>query len=204
MRIEPDEAGALYFAFTGIPARLTGSRPGSYRFETLDLEEAPPSGKVLVVLEERTDYRGWVKVEERWEGKRSFRLDEGRNELILYDREAYDRVAAGAGIILLRSTARQTVLNPLELSEIHEQEVAVLETLPAFPFAGLEGERLHLLHDGQWVALAPGEDLREESEQAGWGRSALLPLPFFDRESIHWAPNPPPSGWLRDEPQPVP
>ncbi|MCP5119847.1 MAG: hypothetical protein GY953_54305, partial [bacterium] len=65
--IDADEAGALYFMFTGIPARLSGDRPGTYRFESLDLEERPPSDEVLVVLEEKSDYRGWIKVEERWE-----------------------------------------------------------------------------------------------------------------------------------------
>ncbi len=192
--IDADEAGALYFLFTGIPARLTGDRPGTYQFETLDLDSRPPPDQVLVVLQERSDYRGWVKVEERWKQSRAFRLDEGRGELFLYDRETYDQVAAGAGVILLEDMVRQTVLDPLELSEFREQKVTVIEALPELPFAGLDGDRLQLLHRSSWVKLPLGKDLREKSEQSGWGRSALIPLHFFDRDRIHFSSDPPPSG----------
>jgi hypothetical protein len=200
--IDPDEAGALYFTFSGIPARLMGRGPGSYQFIPLALDDGPPEDKVLVVLTEKSDYRGWVKVEERWEGERSFLLDEGRNELILYDRAAFDEVAAGSGVVLLEDTVRQSVLDPLELSESRRQAVDVLSSLPAFPFAGLEEGKLRLLHRGQWITLDVNEDLRDESEGSGWGRSAVVHLGFYDRENIHFVAQPPPSGWLRDEPQP--
>jgi hypothetical protein len=192
--IDADEAGALYFLFTGIPARLTGDGPGTYQFETLDLDARPPPGQVLVVLQERSDYRGWVKVEERWQQSRAFRLDESRGELTLYDREAYDRVAAGAGVILLEDTVRQTVVDSLELSELREQKVTVVEALPELPFAGLDGDALQLLHRSRWVKLPLGKDLRETSQSSGWGRSALVPLRFFDRDRIYFSPDPPPSG----------
>jgi hypothetical protein len=201
--IDADEAGALYFSFTGVPARLSGDRPGTYRFESLGLEERPSSDEVLVVLEEKSDYRGWIKVEEMWEQKRAFRLDESRGELILYDRAAYDRVAAGAGVVLLLDTVRQTILNPLELSELRHQEVTVVERLPEPPFAGLDGNNLQLVHRSEWVRLPLGKDLRDEEDPFGWGRSALIPLRFFDRDRIRFSPDPPPSGWLRDQSQPI-
>jgi hypothetical protein len=200
--IDPDEAGALYFSFSGIPSRLTGRGPGSYQFVPLDLDGGPPEEKVLVVLTEKSDYRGWVKVEERWEEERSFLLDEGRNELILYDRAAYDRLASGAGVVLLEDTVRQEVLDPLELSERRRQTVEVLPSLPSYPFAGLEDGKLRLLHRGRWITLDVNEDLRDESERSGWGRSAVVHLGFYDRENIRFSAKPPPSGWLRDEPQP--
>ena len=201
--IDPDEAGSIYFAFTGIPSRLLGDGPGTYRFEPLDLVAKPPRDQVLVVLRERSDYRGWVKMEERWSGERLFRLDEAQRELVLYDRGAYDQIASGAGVVLLETTVRQTILNPLELSELREQNVRVVQELPYFPFAGLEGEELRLIHRGQWKTIAMGQDLREEVGPELWGRSALVPLGVFDRDKIYWAPNAPPSGWLRDQPQPV-
>ncbi len=203
-KIDPDEASGMYFAFTGIPTELTGNGPGSFRFDALDLRGRPPRDKVLVVLSERTDYQGWIKVEERWEGERQFRLDEGREELVLYDKDLHDRVVAGAGIILLEDTVRQTVLNPLDVSELRRQTVNLIEELPEFPLAGLDGDELRLIHRGRWVNLPLGKDLREETERAGWGRSALVPLRLFDRERIVLAPTPPPSGWLRGEPQPLP
>jgi hypothetical protein len=201
--IDPDEAGALYFTFSGIPARLTGRGPGSYRFIPLDIENRPPGDKVLVVLSEKSDYRGWIKVEERWENERSFFLDEGSGELTLYDRVAFEELTAGAGVVLLEDTVRQTVLDPMELSESRDQKIEVLSSLPAFPFAGLDGEKLRLLHRGEWITLGVKEDLRDASEASGWGRSAVVHLGFYDRESIRFSAEPPPSGWLRDEPQPV-
>jgi hypothetical protein len=203
--IDPEEASALYFAFTGIPARLVGSEPGTFRFVPLALEERPPPGKVFIVFREMSDYRGWVKVEERWEGERLFHLDEGRGELILYDRKLFEQVEAGAGILLLEQKVRQAVLNTLELSETRQQTARALEALPDVPLAGLEGDELRLVHRGHWVSVAQGRDLREESVGTeGWGRSALVPLRFFERDQIRWSDNPPPSGWLLDQEQPVP
>lgn len=202
-RIDRDEAGAIYFALSGIPSRLIGSEPGSFRFEPLDLESRPPANKVLVVLREQSDLRGWVKVEERWEGKRLFRLDEARRELVLYDRESYDRVSKGAAVIVLEETIRQTILNPLELSELRKQRVDVVENLPHFPFAGLDGMELRLVHEGQWKSVRFGKDLRDESGRDGWGRSAVVPLELFDRDRILWEPHPPPEGWPRDQAQPI-
>ncbi len=202
--IDLEEASALYFAFTGIPARLVGSGPGTFRFVPLALEERPPHGKVFIVVREMSDYRGWVKVEERWEGERLFHLDEGRGELILYDRKLFEQVEAGAGILLLEQKVRQTVLNTLELSETRQQTARALEALPDVPLAGLEGDELRLFHRGHWVSVAQGRDLREESVGTeGWGRSALVPLRFFERDQIRWSDNPPPSGWLLDQEQPV-
>jgi hypothetical protein len=200
--IDPDEAGALYFTFSGIPARLTGRGPGSYRFIPLDLEDSPPGDKVLIILREKSDYRGWIKVEERWENERSFLLDEGQGELTLYDRSAFEEVEAGARVVLLEDTVRQTVLDPLEVSESRDQKVEVLSSLPAFPFAGLDGEKLRLLYQGEWTVLGVKEDLRDLSEASGWGRSAIVHLGFYDRSSIRFSAEPPPSGWLRDESQP--
>ncbi len=202
-QIDRDEAGAIYFAFTGIPSRLRGEVAGTFQFEPLGLERRPSRDQVLVVLRERSDYRGWVKVEERWEGKRLFRLDEAERELAVYDREAYEQINRGAGVILLDTSFRQTVLNPLELSELRHQEITVIEELPHFPFAGLEGNNLRLIHEGHWTTIASGQDLRDEVGAEEWGRSALVPLGLFDRDKIRFVPNAPPSGWLRDEPQPV-
>jgi hypothetical protein len=200
--IDPDEAGALYFAFTGVASRLTGTGPGSYQFLPLGLDQRPAGDKVLVILREKSDYQGWVKAEEQWKGRRLFRLDEGQGELILYDQDAYDRVVSGAGIVLLEDSVRQTVLSPLELSELREQKVKVIDELPERPFAGLDGNTLHLLYQGQWTDVALGRDLRDEDGRSGWGRSALVPLRLFDRDKIRFSPDPPPSGWLKDEAQP--
>jgi hypothetical protein len=201
--IDPDEASALYFTFSGIPGRLTGRGPGSYQFIPLDLDESPPGDKVLVVLTEKSDYRGWIKVEELWENKRTFRLDEAKGELTLYDRSAFDELASRARVVLLEDTVRQKIIDPLELTETRSQTVEVLSSLPAFPFAGLDGEKLRLLHRGEWVELGVKEDVRDSSGVSGWGRSAIVHVGFFDRSSIRFRAEPPPSGWLRDEPQPV-
>ena len=104
---------------------------------------------------------------------------------------------------LIAGESRQTVLDPVEISESRDQKVEVLSSLPAFPFAGLDGENLRLLHLGEWVTLGVKDDLRDGSEASGWGRSAIVHLGFYDRESIRFSAEPPPSGWLRDEPQPV-
>jgi HEAT repeat protein len=200
--IDPDEAGALYFAFTGVASRLSGSGPGSYQFLPLGLDPRPAGDKVLVILQEKSDYQGWVKAEERWNGRRQFRLDEGRGELTLYDQDTYDRVASGAGVVLLEDSVRQKVLSPLELSELREQKVTVIDDLPERPFAGLDGDRLHMLHQGQWTDVALGRDLRDESGRSGWGRSALVPLGFFERDRIRFSSEPLPSGWHKDEPRP--
>ncbi len=128
--IDPDEAGALYFAFTGIASRLSGTGPGSYQFLPLGLDPRPAGDKVLVILQEQSDYQGWVKSEEQWNGSRLFRLDEGQGELTLYDQRAYERVASGAGIVLLEDSVRQTVLSPLELTELREQKVKVIDGFP--------------------------------------------------------------------------
>jgi hypothetical protein len=202
--MDPDEAGALYFSFTGIPARLEGRGPGSFRFVPSDLPGRPPRDKVFVVLRERSDYQGWVKVEERWEEERRFRLDEAAEELVLYDESVFDRVSAGGVVVVLEDTVRQRVLNPMELTELREQAVQVIENLPEFPFAGLDGDELRLLHRGRWVNLPPGKDLRDDSEGGGWGRSALVAVGLLDRERVRFDPAPPPSGWLQGEPQPVP
>jgi hypothetical protein len=202
--IDPDEAGALYFAFTGIPARLEGQGPGSFQFVPLVLDERPAGGKVLVVLKEKSDYRGWIKIEERWTNDRLYFLDEGRGELTLYDRKYYDKVMAGSGIVLLEDTVRQEILNPLDLTEYRAQKIDVLPSLPASPFAGLDGNRLRLTHQGQWITLEVGEDLREDSETSGWGRSAVVHLGFFDRKHIRYGARPLPSGWLLEDPQPTP
>ena len=202
--IDPEDASALYFAFTGIPSRFVRDAAGGHRFEPLSLEWRPPPGKVLIVLREKSDYQGWVKVEERWKGKRLFRLDEGRGELVLYDRELFSHVEEGAGILVLENSVRQTPLNPLDLTESHQQEAEALVSLPAPPFAGLEADGLLLLHGGRWVKVAFGRDLRDQEGEGGWGRSALVPLRFFDRDSIRWSEEAPPSGWLSADPQPLP
>jgi hypothetical protein len=200
--IEPDEAGALYFAFTGVASRLTGTGPGTYQFLPLGLDSRPAADKVLVILREKSDYQGWVKAEERWNGRRLFHLDEARGELTLYDQSMYDRVASGAGIVVLDDSVRQTVLSPLELSELREQKVKVIDELPERPFAGLDGRVLRMLYQGRWTDVALGRDLRDEGGRAGWGRSALVPLGLFDRDRIRFSAEPLPSGWLKDEPQP--
>jgi hypothetical protein len=202
--IDPEEASAIYFALTGIPARFVRVGASEHRFDRLALQWGPPPGKVLVILRERSDYQGWVKVEERWEGERLFRLDEGQGELVFYDRVLFERVERGAGVVLLEETVRQSALSPLELTETREQKAEVLSALPAPPFAGLEDGGLLLLHQGRWVTLPLGRDLRDEAEKDSWGRSALVPLRFFDRERIRWSEKAPPAGWLRNDPQPAP
>jgi HEAT repeat protein len=201
--IDREEAGAIYFAFTGIPSRLSGERAGTFQFVPLDLERRPSRDQVLVILRERSDFRGWVKIEERWEGERLFRIDEAGRELVLYDRGAYDRLEAGAGVVLLETTTRQTVLSPLELSEQREQQITVIEELPHFPFAGVRGRELRLINQGHWTTVAFGQDLRDDVRGDMWGRSALIPLGYFDRDKIHFVRKAPPSGWLRDESQPL-
>ena len=201
--IDPEEASALYFAFTGIPASFARSDSGDAVFQRLSLKWRPPPGKVLVVLTEKSDYQGWVKVEERWEEDRVFRLDEGAGELVLYDRGLFDQVEQGAGILLLEETVRQAVLNPLELAETRTQKARALDAFPEFPFAGLEDGKLRLLHRGEWVSVGLGKDLRDVGRDPKWGRSALVPLHLFDRERIRWSEDPPPSGWLLNDPQPA-
>jgi HEAT repeat protein len=202
--IDPEEASAIYFAMTGIPGRFVQVGANEYRFDRLALQWGPPPGKVLVMLRERSDYQGWVKVEERWEGERLFRLDEGQGELVFYDRVLFEQVERGAGVVLLEETVRQSVLSPLELTETREQKAEVLAALPAPPLAGLEEGGLLLLHQGRWVTVPLGRDLRDEEEKDNWGRSALVPLRFFDRERIRWSEKAPPAGWLRSDPQPAP
>lgn len=202
--IDPEEASAIHFALTGTPARFVRVGANEYRFDRLALQWGPPPGRVLVILRERSDYQGWVKVEERWEGERLFRLDEGQGELVFYDRALFEQVERGAGVVLLEQTVRQSVLSPLELTETRQQKAEVLAALPAPPFAGLEYGGLLLLHQGRWVTVPLGRDLRDEEEKDSWGRSALVPLRFFDRERIRWSDKAPPAGWLRNDPQPAP
>lgn len=202
--IDPEEASAIYFALTGIPARFVRVGANGHRFDRLALQFRPPPGEVLILLRERSDYQGWVKVEERWEGERIFRLDEGQGELVLYDRTLFEQVERGAGVLLLEESVRQSVLNPLELTETRQQKAEALAALPAPPFAGLDDEGLLLLHQGRWVTVALGRDLRDEEAEGSWGRSALVPLRFFNRERILWSEKAPPSGWLLSDPQPLP
>jgi hypothetical protein len=103
----------------------------------------------------------------------------------------------------LESTVRQTVLSPLELSEEREQKVTVIEELPYFPYAGLRGNELLVIDEGRWTTVALGQDLRDDVRGDVWGRSALIPLGYFDRDKIYFSSKAPPSGWLRDELQPV-
>ena len=133
--VDPEEASAIYFALTGIPARFVRVGANGHRFDRLALQFRPPPGRVLIVLRERSDYQGWVKVEERWEGERIFRLDEGQGELVLYDRALFEQVERGAGVLLLEESVRQSVLNPLELTETRQQKAEALAALPAPPFA---------------------------------------------------------------------
>ena len=200
--IEPPEATALYFAFTGNAVSFPQSDSAAV-FHRVPIEWQPPPSKVLVVLTEKSDYQGWVKVEERWESERLFRLDEGAGELVLYDRSLFDLVEQGKGILLLEETVRQTVLNSLELTETRTQRARALAALPEFPFVGLEDGELRLLHRGKWVSVGLGNDLRDSSRDPKWGRSALVPLRLFDRDRIRWSEDPPPSGWLLNDPQPV-
>jgi hypothetical protein len=202
--VDPEQASAIYFALTGVPARFVRVGANGHRFDRLALQWGPSPGKVLVILRERSDYQGWVKVEERWEGERLFRLDEGQGELVFYDRDLFEDVERGAGVVLLEQTVRQSVLNPLEMTETRQQKAEVLAALPAPPFAGLEDGGLLLLHDGRWVTVPLGRDLRDEEEEAIWGRSALVPLRFFERGRIRWSEKAPPAGWLRSDPQPAP
>lgn len=202
--IDPEEASAIYFSLTGIPARFVRVGANGYRFDRLALRWVPPPGRVLIVLRERSDYQGWVKVEERWDGPRLFRLDEGHGELVLYDRELFEQVERGAGVLLLEQSVRQSILNPLELTETRQQRAEALAALPAPPFAGLDGDALRLVDRGRWVSVPLGRDLRDEEGRGGWGRSALVPLRFFDREHIRWSDEMPPRGWLADEEQPLP
>ena len=202
--IDPEEASAIYFALTGIPARFVRVGANGHRFDRLALQFRPPPGSVLIVLRERSDYQGWVKVEERWEGERIFRLDEGQSELVLYDRALFEQVERGAGVLLLEESVRQSVLNPLELTETRQQEAEALAALPAPPFAGLDDDGLLLLHQGRWVTVALSRDLRDEEAEGSWGRSALVPLRFFNRERVRWSEKAPPSGWLLSDPQPLP
>jgi hypothetical protein len=201
--IEPQEATALHFAFTGIPVSLARSDSGETVFQPVSLKLRPPRDKVLVVLTEKSDYQGWVKVEERWGGDRLFRLDEGAGELVLYDRRLFDQVEQGAGILLLEETIRQAILNPLELTETRTQKARAVTALPDFPYAGLEDGKLRLFHRGEWVSVGMGKDLRDLGRNPKWGRSALVPLGLFDRDRIRWSDDPPPSGWLLKDPQPV-
>ncbi len=202
--VDPEEASAIYFALTGIPARFVRVGANGHRFDRLALQFRPPPGRVLIVLRERSDYQGWVKVEERWEGERIFRLDEGQGELVLYDRALFEQVERGAGVLLLEESVRQSVLNPLELTETRQQKAEALAALPAPPFAGLDDDGLLLLHQGRWVTVALSRDLRDEEGEGNWGRSALVPLRFFNRERIRWSEKAPPSGWLLSDPQPLP
>ena len=201
--IEPSEATALYFALTGNAVSFPQSDAGEAVFHRVPLEWHPPPGKVLVVLTEKSDYQGWVKVEERWESERLFRLDEGAGELVLYDRGLFDLVEQGQGILLLEETVRQTILNSLELTETRTQRARALAALPEFPFVGLEDGELRLLHRGEWVSIALGKDLRDSARDPKWGRSALVPLRLFQRDRIRWSEDPPPSGWLLNDSQPA-
>jgi len=202
--IGPEEATSIYYLLTGIPARLVGAGAGSLRFEPLPLADRPGEGKVLVVLQEKTDYRGWVKVEERWEGRRIFRLDEGRGELTLYDQSLYQRAKSGAGVLLLEQTIRQAVLNPLEMSETRRQDARFIEALPDGTLAGLQGEEIWIFSDDRLVKIPLGQEVRLSSEEGTWGSASLIPFRLLDRERILWEEKPPPSGWLREQAQPTP
>jgi hypothetical protein len=203
--IDPERARSIYYLLTGVPARLVGKATGNRRFEPLPLADRPPPGKLLLVVSEKTDFRGWVKVEERWEGKRLFRLDEGRGELTLYDRRLYDRVAAGASILILEQTVRQTILDPLDLTESRWQRARAVEALPDGQLAGLEGDELWMLVDGELVKTPLGREVRPSVEaNAEWGSASLIPMRLLDRERVRWEEKPPPSGWLRGEAQPSP
>lgn len=205
--MDPEEARTIYFMLTGVPARLTGDAAGNRRFEPLPLADRPAEGKVLVVLQEKTDYRGWVKVEELWEGRRIFRVDEGRGELTFYDRGLYEQARSRAGILILEQTIRQTVLSPLEMSETRRQNVRFVDALPEGVLAGLEDGQIWMLSDDRLVKIPLGQEVRlpfAPVGEAAWGSASLIPLKLLDRERIHWEEKPPPSGWLRGEAQPTP
>ena len=199
--IDPPEATALYFAFTGNAVNFPRRDSSQAVFHRVPVSWRPPSGKVLIVLTEKSDYQGWVKVEERWESKRLFRLDEGAGELVVYDRALFDQVEQGKGILLLEETVRQTVLDRLELTETRTQGARAIDALPEFPFVGLEDGELQMLHRGEWISVGLGKDLRDSDPE--WGRSALVPLRLFDRDRVRWSEDPPPSGWLLNDPQPI-
>ena len=199
-----EQAASIYFSFTGIPARLAGESPGSFRFEPLPLEPKPPGDELLVLYKERTDFTGWIKVEETWTGKRLFRIDEGKEELKVYDRALFEAIGSGS-ILCLEQTTSQSVLGPLELTEARAQKARVVPSLPEGELAGLTGEAVVMLVDGDLRTLPLGKEVRlDGARESSWGSAALVPFRFWSRDKVKFDPAPPPSGWLRGQSQPMP